>query len=182
MARDIEEFLKRAAERRRQQQQQKKGGGGGNPPPRQRQEPPRQRPPRQQRPPQSKGPPKQTAPRTLVPEVVDDPYATETIAEHVRKHISTDDVADVGDQLGSEVANRDNKIDDRIHQKFDHQVGQLKHKGIGGRSESVQDKTTSVTEADVNQAAQNLVDMLRNPETVVQSIVVSEILKRPNFD
>lgn len=174
MARDIEEFLKRAAERRRQQQQNKKGGGG-NPPP----GPPRQQPPRQQQ---------QPPPRTLAPEVitdvhvVSDPYASETVAEHVRKHITTDDVTESAEHLGDEVAGRDDRIEERISETFDHKVGQLEHKGIGGRSESVQDKTTAVTEGEVNTAARDLISLLQNPQTVAQSIMIAEILKRPDFD
>ena len=179
MARDIEEFLKRAAERRRQQQQNKKGGGGNPPPGPPRQQPPRQQPPRQQQ---------QPPPRTLAPEVitdvhvVSDPYASETVAEHVRKHITTDDVTENAEHLGDEVAGRDDRIEERISETFDHKVGQLEHKGIGGRSESVQDKTTAVTEGEVNTAARDLISLLQNPQTVAQSIMIAEILKRPDFD
>jgi len=181
MARDIEEFLKRAAERRRQQKQQKQAGGGGAKPPQS------QRPvsPPPQRAPSS--PPPQAPPRRLVNEpvkakVIEDPYENESVAEHVRKHITTDDVTHNAEHLGDEVAARDDKIDDRIHKTFDHKVGQLGHKGIGGRRESVQDQTTSVTQAEVNAIAASLAEMMQNPETVAQSIIVAEILKRPSFD
>ena len=98
------------------------------------------------------------------------------------RHISTNDVTENAEHLGEEVAARDDRVDERIHEKFDHEVGHLGHKGIGGRRESVQNQTTSVTQGDVNALADNLVGMLQNPKTVAQSIIIAEILKRPDFD
>lgn len=162
MARDIEEFLRRAAERRRQP------------------EPPAE-PPRQQAPaPRQQAPtPPQEHQRLVIDdvEVIDDPYAGETVAEHVQAHISTDDIADHARHLGEEVANRDDKVDERIHKKFDHEVG---HLNLDSRP-SAQDTTTSVTETMVNADAAALFDLLLSPKTVVQSIMISEILKRPDF-
>lgn len=161
MARDIEEFLKRAAERRRQQQQP-------SPPP---QQPPS--PPPQQRQPD---PPPKRAPLVIDDvEVIDDPYAGETVAEHVEQHISTDDIADHAENLGHEVAHRDDKVDERIHKKFDHDVGNLDSKP------SIQDTTTAVTETAVNQDASAIFDLLMDPKTVAQSIMIAEILKRPEL-
>lgn len=162
MARDIEEFLKRAAERRRQQQQP------SSPPP-QRQSPP----PQQQRPPE---PPRQRAPLVIDDvEVIDDPYAGDSVAEHVQHHISTDDIAEHAKHLGQGVAKRDNDVDERIHKKFDHEVGKLDSKP------SVQSTTTAVTETAINQDASAIFDMLIDPKTVAQSIMIAEILKRPEF-
>ncbi len=175
MARDIEEFLKRAAERRRQQQQQPG-------PPQQQPGPPQQQPgpppPRQQAPPAQRRPvaPPKRAPLIINDvDVVEDPYAGETVAEHVEHHISTDDISDHAEQLGEEVANRDDQVDDRIHRKFDHHVGKLESRP------SVQDTTTAVTETAVNADAAALFDLLLNTKTVAQAIMLSEILKRPEF-
>ena len=83
MARDIEEFLKRAAERRRQQQQAK------NPPPAQ-QQPPRQEPRQQKAPMPARKKPAQLDRKPLYIDesgTVDDPYQGDTVADHVRSHI-----------------------------------------------------------------------------------------------
>lgn len=162
MARDIEEFLKRAAERRRQQQQQKQPG----PPPARQLAQSRPAPSQERRP--------------LVTddvEVIDDPYAGESVAEHVQQHISTDDITEHAKHLGEEVANRDDQVDERIHEKFDHEVG---HLNLDSKP-SIQDTTTAVTETEVNADASALFDLLLNPKTVAQSIMLSEILKRPDF-
>lgn len=168
MARDIEEFLKRAAERRRQQQ-----APGKVPPQRQSPPPQRQAPPQQRQSP----PPRPIQKPMIIDdiEVMDDPYAGETVAEHVQAHIRTDDVTEHASHLGEEVAARDDRVEERIHKKFDHDVGNLESKP------SAQDTTTAVTEQRINEDASALFTMLLNPKTVAQSILISEILKRPDF-
>ena len=173
MARDIEEFLKRAAERRRQQQQPSPAPA---PPPQQQAPPPQQQaPPPQRR--QPAPPPKRQPILIDDVEVIDDPYAGESVAEHVQQYISTEDIADHAKHLGQEVAQRDDKVDERIHRKFDHEVG---HLNLDARP-SVQDTTTSVTETEINQTAAAIFQTLMNPESVAQSIMIAEILKRPEL-
>ena len=52
-------------------------------------------------------------------EVLDDPYRGDSVADHVRQHISTADIAEHATNLGEEVAGRDDKVAARIHQKFE---------------------------------------------------------------
>ena len=172
MARDIEEFLKRAAERRKQQQQKR-----GSPPPKK---------------------PKRVIESAEIeivePIQVVEPARTrkfsnrkpvqpqrglreQSVAEHVRQHIDTRDVSEHAEHLGEDIQLADDRISERIHRKFDHDVGQLDEKP------SVQDDVVPIVEqVQASQLAKDLVGMLSNPQSARQAILISEILSRPNFD
>lgn len=179
MARNIEEFLKRAAERRKQQQQN---------------QPPPAQPPRQTRrvvepaeieivePVQvvkplkakSKQPRKSLAKErpTLKRDLRD-----QSVADHVRQHIDTRDVSQHAEHLGERIQHVDDEVSARIHRIFDHDVGQLDD------MPTVQDdEVATVTDMQYSKLANDLLNMLSNPESVRQAIMVSEILRRPNFD
>ncbi len=197
MARDIEEFLRRAAERRKQNQ----GQSAPNPP----QPPPAPEPP-PVAPPQSRRrladeaddrrSPEELDPYRELPrsreagqsEVAPPPKAPpvtgrgkpqrkkrETIAEHVRDAIVVSDVTESASQLGKEVGLADEKLEARL-EKFDHKIGDLE-----GMS-SIQDDRVELKGREKSHIAVSLLELLKQPKTVQQSILISEILKRPNFD
>ena len=169
MARDIEEFLRRAAERRKQAQQ---GGGGGQ------QRPPAQRPPAQRPAPP---PPRQTissrdivSNRTQFPEQQPHSIGEESIDEHVRRHIDVSDIVEHVDHLAEEIEQADERMDAHLDQVFDHEVGSKIGSGKGATDE-LKRATRN------NSAAQDLLKLLQSPATVRQSIMIAEILKRPDF-
>ena len=173
MARDIEEFLRRAAERRKQQQQQK--AGGGSPPVRdviesadvevvQPIEVVRPAKPRKTL--QKK--PLQPIPRDM---------RDESVAEHVRSHIDSSDIAEHAEHLGERIQTADDRIAARLKRRFDHDVSKLDD------LPSVQDDAVAkVSKAQASEMAKDLVQMFISPHSVRQAILVSEILKRPDFD
>lgn len=196
MARDIEEFLRRAAERRKQNQ------GQAAPPP----APPvaapeevAQRPkqrlanesnasaqpeqldpyreiPRSREAGQKKAaPPK--APPVASPSKRQSKYDNkrESIADHVRDSIVVSDVTENAMHLGQEVGLADEKLEARLS-KFDHAIGDLE-----GMS-SIQDDLNENEGTGKSQLANELLSMFKQPQTIRQSILISEILKRPNFD
>lgn len=180
MARDIEEFLRKAAERRKQQ-----AGGGGNKPAQP--QPPRQQPAPQQRAPQQ--PPRQK-PRVVEAEVVQasrrpapaqpprkiSNLRNESVADHVKSHINTSSIASHAEQLGDRISSVHDEVDARIHRSLDRDLTEI-------------DDTPSVTDAPrpaifgkrSTLAADEIRKMLSDPRSVGQAILVSEILKRPNF-
>ena len=179
MARDIEEFLRRAAERRKQQQQKHQQPAE---PPKSRRvveaaeieiveplevvQPVKPRPTRQVR--KTKIIQKPRKRKSL---------RDQSVSEHVRQHIDTSDVSDHADHLGERIQRADDIIDQRIHRKFDHDVGQLDD------MPSVQDdQVAKVEEEKASRIAVDLIEMLSKPESVRQAILISEILNRPNFD
>jgi len=181
MARDIEEFLRRAAERRKQNQ----GGGGAVPP----KAPPASRPPpappkkrlaaeatppaedpyarkNQQAP--RKAPPRQPAPPA--------PRKRESIADHVRRAIVVSDVTENASHLPEDISQADERLEARL-EKFDHSMGSLE-----GTGTVTDDETATVEGPDKSHLAVDLISLLRAPKTIRQSILISEILKRPDFD
>ena len=186
MARDIEEFLRRAAERRKQQKQ----GGGAKPPPRQQQ--PRQQPPRQRQQTPKRQP--QRRPPPVEAEIVDDIPASrrrqkpktkkpkkktlqeQRVARHVRENIDVSDVSARADTLGDRIADVHDQVESAIHKHLDHDLTAL-------------DDTQSITElpppaifgAKSDEFAEELREMLRNPQMVGKAIILAEILKRPEF-
>lgn len=185
MARDIEEFLRKAAERRQQ-----KSGGGKSPDSRR----PAARP-------QSPSP----QPRRLQPEVVEaevvraqpmNPRAKsqkpkparvkpapkrnlreESVAEHVRNHIDTSSIATHAEQLGDRIANVHDQVDASIHQRLDHDLTAIDD------TPSVTDSLSAAAMEDTGASmAEQLRKMLKNPKTVGHAILLSEVLRRPDFD
>ena len=177
MARDIEEFLRRAAERRKQHQQ-----GQRQPIP---------------------APVPKPTPR--VRQIVDSteveliaPKATnveprkkrssrtesgqqrdmrnESVAEHVKKHINTRSISESAKRLGDDIENADDRIAQRVQRKFDHDVSKLDD------LPTVQDDiVATATEAETAPFARDLIEMFRSPNGVRQAILISEILKRPDL-
>lgn len=155
MARDIEEFLRRAAERRKQQLQQPK-------------------PPPAQRPPQRL---EEVISEVEIVDAAPRPAREQGVAEHVRSYINTSDIAEHAEHLGERIQNVDERVADRLGEKFDREVARLDD------GNSVTDQSHSP--ADRGQASvvsQDLIQMLSSPQSLRQAILVSEILRRPHFD
>ena len=168
MARDIEEFLRRAAERRKQAKQ----GGGQKRPPAQR--PPAQRP--------TPPPPRQTIsardlvkPRTKFPEQQPHSIGDESVSEHVARYIDVSDIVEHVDHLAEDIEQSDERMEEHLEQVFDHDVGSKKI----GSGKGATDELKRVMRA--NDTASGLLKLLQDPETIRQSIMVAEILKRPDF-
>lgn len=133
----------------------------------------------QQRPP---GPPRPAARRPAPPvveaEVIPEEPGAEDVATHVSQHISTAEIAQRTAGLGTEVRQADSKIQTHLQSKFGHRVASLDSRaGVaarGGVSAQATDKG-----ARRPATARQLVQMLRNPESVRQAVLLSEILQRP---
>lgn len=187
MARDIEEFLRRAAERRQQQKQ----GGTPKPPPRQ--QPPRQQPPRQRQQTPPRQPPRRQPPPVEAEIVEAVPVSRrrqspkpskpkkktlreQRVAKHVRDNIDVSDVSARADTLGDRIADVHNQVEATVHQHLDHDLTEL-------------DDTQSITElpppkifgAKSDAFAEELRQMLQNPKMVGKAVILAEILKRPEF-
>ena len=162
MARDIEEFLRRAAERRKQQLQQPK-------------------PPPAQRPPQRL---EEVISEVEIVDAAPRPAREQGVAEHVRSYINTSDIAEHAEHLGERIQNVDERVADRLGEKFDREVARLDDgNSVTDQSHSVTDQSHSP--ADRGQASvvsQDLIQMLSSPQSLRQAILVSEILRRPHFD
>jgi len=167
MARDIEEFLRRAAERRKQAQ---RGGGGQQRPPAQRSQAKRPTPP----------PPRQMigeddiVPAKLAfPKQQPHSIGEESVGDHVRRHLDVSDIAEHVDHLAEDIEQADERMDAHLDQVFEHDVGKL------GSGKGATDELNRTTRS--NKATSDLLKLLQNPASVRQAIIISEILKRPDF-
>lgn len=153
MARDIEDFLRKAAERRAQAQRAAQGGGQPQPAPQRQARPAPQRQQRQQSRPS----------QAVSAEVV----AAEAVPRDIsRLHAQQE-------QKASQEAQAAVAAD--IHEKFDHQLGRLS----GSQDDNaVVDATIQVSPQD--DFANQLVSMLRQPASLRAAIILKEVLERPS--
>lgn len=91
---------------------------------------------------------------------------SEGVAEHVARHLSRKSVTESAEQLGDEVALADDIVEARLHDTFEHQVGQLEH-----REDQASQSAASV--------ADEVRQLLSNPQGMRQLIVANEVLRRP---
>ena len=167
MAKNIEEFLKMAASRRQQQQ------AGGQP----------QAP---QQPPQP-----QQQPRVFVqPEIIEyvdeievvDPLRDQSVGTHVTTHIDTSGISQHADNLGNRVSLAGSKTEQRIHQKFDQQVGHLDADSIQDIGEVSAARTDAYDAHSTPEIALELAQLFRTPNKIRQAILLKEVLERPDWD
>ena len=93
----------------------------------------------------------------------------EGVAEHVTRHISSQDMVEHTAQLGQDIGQTDDRVRLRLHDKFEHRLGTLKHEEIATK---IQPKANVAAE---------IASMLSNPEGMRQLIVANEILRRPEW-
>lgn len=159
---EIGEFLRRAAQRR---------GGREAPPP-----PPA---PRQAPPPVMAqvvgGGPDEVEPVSEVP-------VGDQVREHVAEYLDTGKFDRRADELGDEVAQADEQLDQRLQQVFGHDVSKLARKpgesasapGVA-EAEEPEDRVAELPST----AAAGLPVLLSTSENIRQAIIVNEILTRP---
>ena len=170
---EVEEFLRRVAQMRAQAEAQARG---------QQQRPAPQRPPQKQpqHPPQQARLTQPPPPPTLQPqpvEIVDAELAdtSDRLGQRVRSDLrGTEQIAEHTRQLGQEVDAADNKMQAHLHQVFDHKLGQLK--SSGGPTALVTGEQTAA-ELSLEQIRR----MLRSPQSIRDAIIMSEVLRRPEF-
>jgi len=91
------------------------------------------------------------------------------VAQHVSKHLGSNDVAEHAQQLGSDLGQTGERAEQRLHTKFDHQVGSLQQ-----RETSAEKETLAVD------AVAEIAALLRSPTGMRQLIIANEILRRPD--
>ena len=184
MARDIEEFLRKAAERRKQKQ----GGGAPAPQPqRPAQQPPQSRQPPRAQPPQSRQPPRPQPPRRPPPQqapvepviVLDQADIVEKsrLSTTFKSSIDTSSISQHADGLGKGVRSAAQRLDSNVSQHLDHNVGRISETGT-----VTDDPEPKIVGAKNMTMADELLKLLRSKKSVGQAIILSEILKRPDFD
>ena len=158
-ANEIEDFLQRAAKARKTEQVR---------PVRQPQSQPQVRPPVQ---------------KPVQVEVVRDAPVGEKIGRQVETDLDTREFTQRETRLGSEVAAADKQIDEHLHQVFDHRMGKLEFLPGEAATAPVPTAPVELTEQSLLDIpatfATGLTDLLADPDSVRQAIVLNEVLHRP---
>ena len=171
---EVEEFLRRVAQLRAQAEAQARA----------QQQRPGFQPP-QQMPPQRMMPPARLVPAHeevvyLEPaeaEVVDAELAElgDDVGRHVSQHLRGDqEIAAHTRQLGAEVDLADDKLESRLHQTFDHQLGRLKKTASDTAATEHVKPAPDVTLSEIH-------NLLRSPTSIRDAIVMAEVLRRPEW-
>lgn len=94
----------------------------------------------------------------------------ESVGEHVTRHLSTSDIAVHAEALGDELELTDERLEERLKAKFEHELGSL------GQREEQRVKQTAKQDM-----AAEISAMLRSPAGMRQLIIANEILRRPEI-
>ena len=169
MADDLEAFLRQAAQRRAQK-------AAGAQPPAAPQRPAPATPPRAPSPPPARRPAPRPAPPTPVrAEVIEADVVPVEPVSRFKSRVDSSGIAQHAKQLGEEVGLADEHMEAHLAKSFDHQVGsRVEPQGAPARPAAV--TFDSILDVDA------LLDMLTKPSSVRNAIVLSEILRRPDFD
>jgi hypothetical protein len=183
---EVEDFLRRVAQMRAQAeaqaktQQQRPGQQRSEQQRSEQQRPPRPapRPPVQPPPPPPRLAQTPSAYAQPVPaEVVDAELAesADRIGREVAAHLrGSEQIAQHTQQLGHEVDLADDKLEARLHETFDHDLGRLRKAASSTAATPHVAPVGEVTSSEV-------LAMLRSPQTIRDVIVMSEILRRPEW-
>ena len=178
MADNLQDFLRKAAERRAQQEGQSAPAG----PP---QTPPSQAAPL--RPPQQPVQPLQpTQPQPDIYVYESEAVDGEDVSQHVEQHLDTSDFQRRVSRLGSGLIERDQ--DDRLHDVFDHSVGQLSKDSVTDDAYERKDGDRDYMVDDVDYFDESstrakrpslLTELFSSPKSIRQAFIFSEIIKPP---
>jgi hypothetical protein len=156
VAEEIEEFMRREANRRNTQGTQPASAPTPTPP----------------------------AAEPLRAEVVAEPPVGGQVEEHVKKYLDAEDFSRRSQALGEEVTQIDRDIGEHLHEVFDHQVSRLEVVPGEAAAPPTAAEPAELAEAApvaavVPPVASGVLDLVNSPESLVQAIILNEILHRP---
>ena len=94
----------------------------------------------------------------------------EGVAEHVSHHLDTSQYDKRASSLAEDISHADERLEEHIHDAFDHDVGALGHEEEDASQETVQGKKV---------ARQSLLQMFRSKSALRNAILVREVFDRP---
>ena len=135
----------------------------------------------------SQQPVPRSQPRQLHPpdiEIIDEVQVVdygESVGSHVASHIDPSDIAQHAQQLGSQLKQKSSLTEQRIHQKFDHDVGQLGADRIPDRQELTSEPSYA-DQDEIPEISRDILRLFRSPSNIRQALIMNEILNRPEWD
>jgi hypothetical protein len=123
--------------------------------------------------------PSRNAPAEVI--VLEDAGSGASVADHVSSYMSERKRDPVGSELGKEVAQSDEHLEQRLHSVFDHRLGNLSGSpGETSETPRVDESAAAAARIDApSGSAAGLAALLANPSGMRQAVLVSEILQRP---
>ena len=104
-----------------------------------------------------------------------------TVAAHVQQHLRPGEVGRNAASLGNSLAQADERMESHLQSTFDHRVGQL-----GGVQARVEQGTDAAYWSGATQTGppvlERLHELLDSPQDIRAAFLLSEILRRPDFD
>ena len=170
---EIGDFLRRAAKGGGRQPPQQAGPERAGLPPR-----PVQARPKPSRPARPRAPVPRRVQPPLAAEIVEParPPVGQGLGEQVARDINTADITRRVGELGQETSRATAKLDQQIHETFDHQLGNLRRQS---KAEAAEPEATREPALPITSAA-GLSVLLSDAESLKQAIILNEILQRPD--
>lgn len=130
--------------------------------------------------PPRKNPPKRLADTSGHSQAAPDARATESVAAHVQKHLSTAEFSERAAHLTDDLVRADHQREQHLKDVFSHQVGRLAGNVAGEAKYSATDEAAVVQPSAAPAAmAAGLTTLLGDGQNLRHAIVLSEILRRP---
>jgi hypothetical protein len=108
-----------------------------------------------------------------------EPAEERDVASHVSDYINTSDFAERAALLGERVGLADDAMEAHLHEKFDHQLGQLARDESPPETQADRSGEPRAGGADIS--ATGISQMLGSIQNLRQAIALAEILKRPEW-
>jgi hypothetical protein len=119
----------------------------------------------------------------LAAEIVPEPSVGGRIGRSVQEDLDTSEFRRRSTQLGQEVTQADDAFDERVRQTFSGEVSQLsKQPGEAAQATPTAAEPTEAERTDEDEAAVPLVNLWSNPGSIVNAIILSEVLRTPEWD
>ncbi|TWT99917.1 hypothetical protein Pla108_08600 [Botrimarina colliarenosi] len=165
---EVEEFLRRAT------QQHQPGGDPAPPKPRRQPIDPFEEPP--QRAPRRQPPPARQQPSKTTPVEAADaereprrPRPSDSMTQRSEmRHLPESQLAEQAAHLGESLSQTDERLEERLHQKFDHRLG------------NIAERPAASAAAEPDSAAARIKKALKRPGGVGEAVILAEILRRPS--
>ena len=100
------------------------------------------------------------------------------VGRHVREHIESRPVGEHSNELGKHVGLADERVEQHLHDVFDHQLGGLSKDQVFQESQGTD--AAVWTKKETISPATKIRAMLRDPDSVRNAIILTEIFNRPS--
>lgn len=128
-------------------------------------------------------PPPAPAPEPIVAEIVPPRRLSDSGSRHLETSVHADEqrFTQHTSRLGEEVGLADDEMEDHIHAAFDHRLGGLSDTSVGADVPEVDayDEEPGSSKDETPSLAAELAATFRDPQSIRQAIILSEILSRP---